>query len=205
VTTYLSVDVLEQKPDRPGRVAEGFARRHEVLDSETGARWLDVKEAAPVADRPEHWPCTSRAAALAQREWLDARRGFVVPFWAPTFEPDLMLTANVAQDATEMSIQWIEYTARIYPDSNRRRHVAVFALGEAPSYHFINSAVDHDDFETLGITPAAPVAWPAATTVISFLRYCRLGEAFIERRWVSGHSCTAEIPLVEIPKETPSP
>lgn len=203
--TYLSVDVFDQKPNRPGRITEGIARRHEVLDTETGKRWLDVKEAAPVADRPEHWPCLGRAAALAQRAWLDVRKGFVVPFWAPTFEPDLELTADIDASATEITVERIDYSARIFPNSNRRRHIVVYARGEAPSYHYISAAVDDGEVETLTITPATPVAWPRSTTVISFLRYCRLGDAFIERRWIGGAYCEAEIPIVEIPKETPAP
>jgi hypothetical protein len=203
-TQYLGYDVLELIPDRPGTVPEGVTRAHETLDTGTGERWSDVLEAAPVGDRPFHWPCFSRIEALAQRAWLDRRKGVVLPFWVPTWEPDLTLAADAAQSAETITIQRIEYAGLVWPGSYARRHLAVYASGVAASYHYVSAAVDSGgETETLTITPPLPVAWPAATTKISFLRFCRLQEAFNDRRWKGGTFCVAEIPYTEVPKEAP--
>ena len=208
MTTYLGYDLLESKPDRPGAVPEGIVRAHESLESETGERWTDVLEPAPVADIIFHWPCVGRAAALAQRQWIDTRKGIVVPFWAPTWQPDMTLAENALQGATEISIRPVEYTSLLWPDSNARRHLAVHARGAVVSYHYVSAASDEGDVETLEITPVLPVDWPAATTRISFLRFMRLAEPEPERQaervWRGGHFCTATLRLVEIPLEAPA-
>lgn len=207
MTTYLGYDLLESKPDRPGAIPEGIVRTHESLESETGERWTDVLEPAPVADIVFHWPCVGRAAALAQRQWIDTRKGIVVPFWLPTWMADITLAADALQGATEILILPIEYSALVWPASNARRHLAVCARGAAVSYHYVSSATDEGDVETLRITPALPVDWPAATTKISFLRFMRLAEPEpdrqAERVWRGGHVCLATLRLVEIPLEAP--
>jgi hypothetical protein len=203
-TQYLGFDVLELKPNRPGPVADGVSRAHQVLDTQTGEIWTDLLESAPVGDRPFNWICSDRAEALAQRRWLDARKGLVVPCWVPTWEPDLALAADGVEAATQITIQRVEYSGLVWAGSNTRRHLAVYARGAAPSYHYVSAAVDSGgDTETLTIEPALPVGWPAATTRISFLRFCRLREGFVDRKWAGGHCCDAQIPHVEIPKETP--
>jgi hypothetical protein len=205
MSTYIGHDVLELMPNRPGRISDGVTRAHQVLDTQTGGRWTDVLEAAPVGDRPYHWPCFGRAEALIQRQWLDSRKGLVVPFWVPTWEPDLTLAGDVLQNAEQITILPIEYAGLVWAGSNARRHLAVYALGAAVSYHYVTDASDPGagEPETLTVAPVLPVAWPAATTRISFLRFCRLREAFVERRWMGGGFCEAQIPFVEIPKETP--
>ncbi len=204
MATYLGYDVLERKPSRPGPVAEGTERAHEVLDTRTGTRWTDLLEAAAVGDRPFHWPCFGRAEALAQRQWLDARKGLVVPFWVPTWEPDLSLAVDAPSGAGTITIQRIEYAGLVWAGSYARRHLAVYSRGAAASYHYVSGATDSGgETETLTLTPPPPVDWPAATTKLSFLRFCRLRESHVERRWIGGGFCSAEIPYVEIPKETP--
>jgi hypothetical protein len=205
-TAYLGHDVLCLMPNRPGPVPEGTTRAHQVLETQTGGRWIDLLETAPVGDRPFHWPCPGRPAAMAQRRWLDSRQGLVVPFWVSTWEPDLALAADAAQAAEQIIIQRIEYAGLVWAGSNVRRHLVVHARGASPSYHYVSAAVDPGgETETLTITPPLPVACPAAATRISFLRFCRLREAFVTRRWAGGHFCDAEIPYVEVPKEAPVP
>lgn len=204
VTQWQGYDVLESLPDRQGPTAETVNRAHEVLANPTGVRWTDVLEAAAVAERPWNWPCTSRADALAQRRWLDRRKGLVVPFWAPTREWDLTLASDGTAGGAEITIERIEYSGLMWPGSYGRRHLAVYARGQSPSYHYVSSTVDlGGDTERLTITPALPADWPAATTRISFLRFSRLADPFVERRWAGGCFCRAELPFVEIPKEAP--
>ncbi len=206
MTTYLGYDVLETKPDRPGAVPEGTARAHESLESETGERWTDVLEPAPVADIVYHWPCVGRAAALAQRQWIDARKGILVPFWLPTWMADVTLAEDALLGATEISILPIEYSALVWPASNARRHLAVNVPGKPVSYHYVSAAEDEGDHETLTLSPALPVDSPAATTKLSFLRFVRLAELDrqAERIWRGGHYCSSAIKMVEIPREAPA-
>lgn len=203
--TWLGYDVLELEPNRPGPIVDGISRDREVLDSQTGERWVDVLEAAAPHDKPFVWPCHGRAEALAQRAWLDTRKGLVVPVWVPTWESDLTLAGDALSGATELSIVRIQYAGLLWAASYARRHMAVYATGAAPSYHYVTAAVDpgSGETETLTITPGLATACPAATTRISFLRFCRLAEQFVERTWSGGSYCQSEIPLVEIPKEAP--
>ncbi len=201
--TYLGFDVLELKPDRPGAIPEGTARAHESLDTQTGQRWTDLFEPAPVGDIVFHWPCVGRAAALANRQWMDTRKGVVVPFWAPTWMPDLTLAANANAGASQITILPVEYSTLVWPYG--RRHLAVYARGAAPSYHYVSDA-DDGTVETLTITPVLPVAWPAETTTISFLRFMRVAEpGKVDRVWHGGHFCQATVNFVEIPQEAPTP
>lgn len=205
MATYLGRTVFELIPNRPAAVPEGVTRSHRVLDSVTGARWMDVMEAAAVGDRSLHWPCFTRLEALTQRQWLDARKGVTVPLWIPTFEPDLLLAASASQDDAEITIEPVEYSGRLWPGSYSRRHLAVFARGEPVSYHYVSAASDPGggSAEALTLSPALPCNWSAGTTKLSFLRFCRLKEPFIDRVWVGSHFCDAAIHYLEVSKETP--
>lgn len=207
MATYLDYDVLELEPSRSGPVAEGLTRAHETLDSQTGERWTDPLEDAAVGDAPFLWLCFSRAEALAQRAWLDRRGGMVVPFWAPTWESDLVLAADADEAAETLTIQRIQYAGLLWAGSNGRRHLAIYPRGGAVSYHYVTEAVDpgSGDTETLTITPALPADCPASTTRIAFLRFCRLSESVVSRIWKSGRVCEASLPFIEIPKEAPAP
>lgn len=202
---YLGYDVMEMVGSRPAAIPEGTTRAVAVLDTETGGRWTDVLEPSAVGDRALHWPAFSRAEALEHRQWLDARKGVVVPFWIPTFEPDLVLAADVSSGLSVIQVQWIQYSGLIWAGSNRRRHLAVYVPGQPVSYHQVISAVDPGTgaAETLIISPPAPCPWPADTTKISFLRFCRLSEPYVDRKWSGGHCCESVNPYVEIPREAP--
>lgn len=204
-TQYQGLDVLEVEPNRLATLEDALERRFNLLDSLTGGRWPDELEAAPATVRPFVWTAINRAEANHMRSFIDARKGRAVPFWLPSWQQDLTLASDALLDQTILEINWIRYSSLMFPDVAARRHLAIMALGEDPSYHWIDEATDPGDeiVESITIDPGAPRALPAASTILSFLRYCRLEEDEVSWVWESSQVCHALIKVREIPKEAP--
>ena len=198
-------DILETEPNRLGPLEDNVERDFVLLDSRTGKRWADELTAAPAMMRPFVWTAFSRAQAQEMREFLDARKGRAIPFWLPSWQQDLGLRTDAIQAQTILELEWVRYTQLMFPDSAARRHLRVFGLGEAPSYHYIDDAEDPGDWieESITITPGAPRDLPAATTTLSFLRLCRLEDDEVEVAWESRAVAHAILRVREIPNEAP--
>lgn len=207
-STYLGYDVLDQVGhDRQGRIEESSLRRVDLVDGATGLRRGAPRTTAPAPVRPFVWTCPTRVAGEALRAFLAARQGRLVPFWLLTGQQDLTLSADVLGGATTLPVRWAGYTRHLFPDTGARRHVALYAAGAgagAQAMHRVTGASDPGSgTESLGLASGVPGPFPAATTVVSFLRLCRLDQDDVEIQWLSPGVCQAVLPVREIPQEAP--
>lgn len=206
MTTYLGFDVLDQVPhNRTGSIDDTYDRGFTVLDNETGLRDVDVPSKAPAPRRPFLWTCFTRAEAAVLRAFIHARRGRAIPFWLPTYQQDLRLASDVSNGATGIVVKWIGYAQHLFPGGGWRRHVAFYDSRRQFTFRKITAATDPGGYatESLALSSPAPQAFPAATTIVSFLRLCRLEEDAVSFEW-RGHTCEATIALREIPLEAPA-
>jgi hypothetical protein len=208
--TYAGFDVLNLNPNRAETVEEVVSRKFVLLDTETGIRRADEHSPAAAPARPFRWTAIGRDAVAELIAWLDERRGRRVPFWLPSFQSDLTLASQLAEDDATAEIKWVRYTQQMFPGSGGRRHLAFYpgVGGEQVSMDFYG-VVDADDpgdfiLETLDLDPPAVTTYPSATTTISFLKFCRLEEDGVTLK--GGFDWTeAVIRFREIPHEAPVP
>jgi len=206
VSTYLGLDVLDlTRHNREGTLAEIVRRKFVLLDPQTGQRVSDAQAAAPAPTRPFLWTCFSRPEITAMQAFLDARKGRCVPFWLPSYQQDLTLDQDAANGATSLTVKWVGYTGQMFPAGGGRRHLALYDPISAPVYRKVTAATDPGGrvTESLGLDSGTPRAFPAATTVVSFLKLCRLEEDKTRTNWLSRGVAEAAITVRELPQEAP--
>lgn len=204
--TYLDFDVLELNYNRAGAVQEDVDRQFALLDPGTGVRTPVEQWTAPAPVRPFTWHARGRAEIALMLAFLDARCGRAVPFWFTTYQWDLTLAADVGASAAAIDVLFARYTEQMFGTTGARRHIALWTCGiGAMQYHRVTGASDPEDGtpETLTLDPVTGLAYPAATTVVSFLKLCRLESDEVTIRWLSPLIARATIAVREIPLEAP--
>lgn len=204
-TQYQGYDVLDQRVhDRQGKLEEQSRRRFVLLDNVTGKRQAYIPTAAPAPLRTFLWTCASRAEVAQLRAFLDARKGRAVPFWLPSYQQDLVLAADAANAATSLTVQRIAYALQMFPSTGARRHLALYPHGGGTlTLRKVSDATDGDPTESLALSSALPQAYPAATTIVSFLKLCRLEDDDVEIRWLGENVARASLRFRELPNEAP--
>lgn len=202
--TYLGFDVLPITHNMREALAESFGRRGQLLDPGTGRRVFDDQAGVPLPTRTLQWTCFDRAAVDVLRAFLDARKGRVVPFWAPTCCWDLRLVADAAP-GLDLDIARVGYGDYVFTPDGARRDLAIFPRGGAMLLRrvaFVGGLDAATERVTLDATTGASLA--AGATVISFLVLCRLADDMTEIQWSSPSMCEASLQFVELPREVPA-
>jgi hypothetical protein len=202
---YLGYDVLSGLYLGQPWDGEGFPQRLTLLGADPGKRSLDAQEPVPGSIRTLHVVCDGPEEAAALRAFLDTRRGRLLPFWLPSWDEDLTLVADAGQGLDQLMISSPEdvgYHALVYPLGAPRRHVQLWAPGQAPSYHRITALEDWDSgVQEIDIDPVLPVSITTDWRV-SFLRFCRLDTDAPRLEW-DGDTVSCALPIREIPAECP--
>jgi hypothetical protein len=205
VPSWLGVEVLDVQPNRSGPVEDGFDRAQEALESRTGPLWMDPGSDAPALERPFVWTALGAAEVIQLLRFLEARRGAAVPFFVPSWQQDLRLETSAAANAGQIRIRACKYTDGLFNHGLGRRTLAVrLPGGTSWSYHVVTEAVNEGSYETLTIIPYAPAAWAKETTLISFLRMCRLADDEVELVCHNPAVIEATIPIREVSLENPT-
>jgi len=206
VSTYLGYDVLDTVDfNRRGAIEERIQRLFVTLDTATGKMSSDEHSPAPAPVRPFTWTAFGRAEIAELFDFLDARKGRAVPFWLPSYQKDLSLSADVLQNDSNVTLAWVRYTQQMFPNTAGRRHLAFWEPNVPMTFHKVVDADDPSDglTETLTITPVALRLYPASTTILSFLKLCRLEEDLVRMHWPTVQVVEATIMVRELPKEAP--
>ncbi len=207
LTQYLGLDLLDIGLDVTDRPADRYGARIEVLGSPFGARFYDFRAPAPRWNRTIRWRTFSRDEALDLKNFLDARKGRLVPFWLPSGEADLTPSYNWgAGGATQGRISKVGYADSVYPLGNVRRHLRILSRDSAwpgAFYRKVTSAVSFDaDEDVIGWDPLEPV--PAGhRPFLSYLRLMRLESDVNRIEWTGTANALCDLPLVELPREYP--
>lgn len=207
MTVYAGYDVLEVEPSRDGAKTHTYMRPFNLLDTATGKRDADEDGPAPSLEIPFVWVASSRAEIGAMKTFLNARKGRAVPFWVPSYQRDLRLNATLFGGGSAFVIKRVGYSTLVFPDSNARRHLAFYTIPSAvPAYRKVLSAVESGGGTTEDLTVDSTLpagTYEQATSVISFLRLCRLtnDENIIE--WLDNKTARCNLSFTEIPLEAP--
>ncbi len=139
------------------------------------------------------------------RQFVDARKGRAIPFWLPSWQQDLTLKTAAVEDQALLELNWIRYTGLMYPNTSARRHLAIYSAAHSMDFHYVDDAEDPGDelAESITIDPVATRALPIKTTILSFLKLCRLEADEVPWIWESTQVLHALIQCREIPAEAP--
>lgn len=206
--TYLGYDVLELNYNRRGAIEEQLDRDFVILDGKTGKRTADERAESPAAVRPFIWTADNRAEGAVMRAFLAARKGRAIPFWLPSYQWDLALAEDFLTSAATLTIEWVRYAQQYFSTTGARRHVALWTHGVAGAMDYYRVAGASDPgtevTETLTLDPVAVRDYDAETTVVSFLKLCRLESDFVTITYPDGVHAEAEIEARELPNEAPT-
>lgn len=205
VPSWLGVEVLEVMPNRSGSVVDDFDRASFVQESRTGAPWVEALTAESRLQRSFVWTALGAAEVLQMLRFLETRRGAANPFWVPTWQQDLSLyTSAVSTDGSMIRIRECNYTDGQFAHGLNRRNIAVRLHGGTSwSYHVVTASENLGDYEELTIIPPVPASWPKETTLVSFLRLCRLENDEVELTCHNPGVVEASIPMIELVGEVP--
>lgn len=206
MSTYLGYTVLDTKIHnrRERATGETFARGLRELDPVTTKRYADVVTVAPAPVRPFLWTCFSRPEITAMLAFLDERKGRAIPFWLPSYQQDLTLNDDLAQSASSATINWIGYTLHQFAGSGARRHLAFYAVGGGTMFFAkVTNATDPNNgvTESLALGTPASRLFPATSTIVSFLKLCRLDDDTAQWTWRSRDHAEAVLQFRELPLE----
>ena|GEM_PF-864177 len=205
MSVYLGYDVLELNYNRNQSLQERIDRKVARLDSRTGEKWFDEQSPAPNPTRPFVWTANGKAEMAVLRAFLDARHGRAVPFWFPSFQWDLSLAEDLASTVSIATIVWARYTEQMFGTTGGRRYVALWTYGIPTPLDPYKIADANDpgngSTESITLSPAATRLYPKATTVISFLKLCRLESDEVEIAYPGGDVAEARIAVRELPLE----
>jgi hypothetical protein len=199
------IDVLtEAQHNARDEIRESFARVGALLDNPTGKREYDDHGGRAFPARNFLWTAPDRAACVRLREFLDARKGRLVPFWTPTFSWDLELAEDSPAESATLVIRRAGYGQFLWPVPARRR-LAIFVPGQPMALRKVISLETGTTTETLHLDSApGGTTLFAETTRICFLPLCRLAEDLTEITWSHTDHCEARIQFAEIPHEVPA-
>jgi len=201
--TFKGFDVLEQMPDPTGGIAENSFRDFEVFDPGLGSFEAQTRGRYPVQGRTLLWKCMKRSDVTALRQFIDARKGRLVPFWLPSFARDMMLVTSTSVGAQTFNIFWCGYSTLLFPAGNMRRHLRIDGSAGA-FYRTVTTAAENDPFsENITVDTVMDVSIDQ-NTLVSFMRLCRLDADDAHISWQGSNYAEVRLPFVELPFEVPS-
>lgn len=201
--TYKGYDVLTLEPNRRDAEKLSFAFTMRQLQNQTGALDVHTESAGPVRTRTFQWTALARTEVAALLAWLDARKGRVVPFWAPTWQQDLAPLAPFA--GATITVPDVGYLETLFP-FNARRHLALIRAGGAVTVRGVTAcAKGAGGTEVLTLASAPGFTFVPQTMLLSFLVLYRLEADTATVEWVSPEAADVSLGFVELPREAPAP
>jgi len=201
---YLGIDVLEVSPNWTQDSKRTIARSLIVLDSKTGDVTVETKGSSPISAAPIQCFLADRAEVDKFRAFLDRRKGRLVPFFAPSWNQDLILASDVLATDSTIRVDVMNYTRFLFPSPSRRDIAFLAVTGERVYTRILNSVQNSDGTETLTLAAPIGTAFRKDRTQISFLELVRLATDDVDLSWSSSTFAMASLPTVEVPREVPA-
>lgn len=201
-TQYKGFNVFDIEPnadiDRKFAATRSLTR----FDGNTGVITQIDRSGVPTVKADSFaWLMDGRAEVDLYRQWVAATRGALTPFWVPTWNADLEMNVDTAANATTLVITHSGFTLYCF---NYRPYLC-FIMPDATKYfRKVLASVDNGATETLTLDAGVPVLMPAASTMISYLLFCRMANDDPELTWENRDCAEAVFDFVELPQEEPA-
>jgi hypothetical protein len=205
LTQYLGLDVLEIAPNWEATLGRTYKRSLVTIDPKIGPITVIDKGGSAIVGQEFPWWLDGHANISAFRAFIFRRFGQLNPFWVPTWDQDLVLAEDVGAVDVGITIESSFYSQFFFP-SPARRYVAFIPFdGSGNVYRQIVSSTDNfDGTESLALDSPTGKAFPAGTTMVSFLTLARLGADRTEIKWETADHAESILSLEEVPRELPA-
>jgi hypothetical protein len=208
-TQYRGLDVLDLDPNAAQPNDTSYHRSTQRFDPGPGAVTVIDRSGVTTLDaKAIPFLLASRDEITDFQTWLTRRRGRLVPFWAPTWQADLVLHTQANAGSTGFVIFNTGYT-RFQFASIARRDLAIFMLDHSGIYfHRVIASVEElDGTEALSIESShvLEATLTPSNCIISFLPFCRLAsDDTPEFKWQTTTVLEAVMQIASLPGETPA-
>lgn len=138
-------------------------------------------------------------------QFFDDQMGRLGGFWLPSWQSDIVVTVSFLGDATELTIEDIDYEATYLPNDATGRHIFVKFPDDTEKYKAITNA----DADTNTITIDSTIGKDCSVDhlphlLVSFLYFVRFDQDEIELKYISDSIITSKISFATIPHEAPA-
>lgn len=205
LTQYKGIDVLEISPNWEAALNRVYKRSIVIIDPKIGPLTAVDKGGSAVVEQEFPWFLNSHSAATTFRAFVLRRFGQMNSFWIPTWDQDLVLAVGVGASDTGIVIKSEFYSQFFFPNPARRFIAFIPQDGSGNVYRKITASADNGNgTESLVLDTPTGKAFPASTTMISFLTLARLGSDRTQIDWMSADLAQANLSLEELPRELPT-
>lgn len=197
-TTYRGFRVFDWRPDRATEPTSDWSRKLAELDY-GGLPTVDDESGNPVLLRRFSWLLHGRSAITTFRRWLAERRGRVTPFWIPSYQDDLRVTAPIASADSSLRVQAIG-VASLVAASPLRRDLLI-KTRTATFYRRVNSVAELSATED-GLVLDSPLGTtfqPSDFVAVQWLSLVRLDADAIELAWITDTLCRIDLTMRVLP------
>src|ERR1700736_2407274 len=206
-TQYRSLDVLDLEPNAAHANDTIYRRAQQKLDPGPGALIvIDRSGVATLEAKAVPFMLRSRAEIANFLTFLTNRKGRLKPFWFPTWQADLFLSASASAGSSGISIINTGYTRFQFPRAARRDLAIIFLDGSAILYNRVVTSTEvGGGTETLGLDHGLESNIGPSTVLISFLPCSRLAvDETPEFRWETTCVVEATLQIQSLPGDTPA-
>jgi len=196
-------DVLGIQPNMTDKRVMRYERTIRQVDSKIGGvKTFDRSGVAVSKTKGFRWTMHGREEIAAFRAFFAARLGRCVPFWAPTWQHDLLLDAPISATDTEIVIRDSGYVKYQY-NQPARRYLCFIRLDGSGQKHYrkVVGVTEGVKTETLNIDSALGVGIAPNMCMVSFLHLVRLVDDKVELTWFTREAAEANIEFIELPGE----
>jgi hypothetical protein len=200
--SYAGFDVLPDEPDRGQDQSLIFERSLHHLHPGTGATAAWDRSGLPIVHRQAHRMLLDGREAIDRlRGFLARRRGRLVPFWWPTWQSDLQMSANLTANDPDLVIKEIGYADGPFLDAARRR-LAFIRQSDELYYREVTAAGPGDPgTEDLTLLEGIPITLSKDRTLVSYLAFLRLADDETKFLWRNCQYAEVTLDTIELPTE----
>jgi len=208
-TQYRGLDVLDLEPNAAHSDDTSYRRSLQKLDPGPGSlQVIDRSGVATLEAKSRPFMLQGRGEILDFLNFVSRRKGRLVPFWAPTWQADLVLSSQATAGAPGISILNTGYTRFQFSSAARRDLAFIMLNGSAIYYHRVATAAEESDgTESLGFVGGETLeaTITSGNALISFLPFSKLAaDDTPEFRWETVNVVEATLIIQSLPGDTPA-
>lgn len=192
--TYAGTELITAQPNWEGGLNGTFDFAFNTLDYETGAiGWL-ASEDYSTNSRPYSWLFADRTSITEFRRFLGRRRGMVKTCWAPTWNDDFTVVANIAPSDTSIIVADNGYADLVQANAAHNR-IMIRTSGDQKYYRQILDSVKGPGANQITLTLDSPLgtAYTAKQVqAVHYLQLCRLMSDKITIQWKANATAIVE-------------
>lgn len=201
--TFRDFDLFLTEPNWVRALEDSFRRDTRVFQSlGIGAAWSNFDET--LLGLKAGYLLSGKAEIQDLMDFFDDKKGRWQPFWVPTWQADLVVTAAIDPADTIITVRDVKYSDFWQPNDVTGR----FLFFKFPDgSHAVRTVLDAPTSATIRLTSPIGQAVPTDQLdrlLVSFLLFCRFDQDEIEIRFLTDSAAEAALAFRTLPQEGPA-